>query len=92
MLNRLEEVSDNVYKLVGVLYEVHRELGPGLNEYVYQEGLKRELELQGIEMSRNEIYRIEHNQMIVKDFELVAFCIVLDINFNDIKDYFEQNL
>ena len=51
--------------------------------------LCRELELLGIEMSRNEIYRIEHNQMIVKDFELVAFCIVLDINFNDLKSFFD---
>ena len=40
-------------------------------------------------MSRNEIYRIEHSQMIVKDFELVAFCIVLDINFNDLKRFFD---
>ena len=51
--------------------------------------LCRELELLGIEMSRNEIYRIEKNKMIVKDFELVAFCIVLDINFNDLKDFFD---
>ena len=47
MINILE-ASVGVYKLVGVLYEVHRELGPGLNEYIYQEGLKREFELQGI--------------------------------------------
>lgn len=51
--------------------------------------LCRELELLGIEMSRNEIYRIEKNQMIVKDFELVAFCIVLDINFDDLKKFFD---
>ena len=50
--------------------------------------LCRELELLGIEMSRNEIYRIENNKMIVKDFELIAFCIVLDINFNDLKKFF----
>ena len=40
--------------------------------------LIRELELLGIEMHRNEIYRIEHNQMIV-----------LDINFNDLKQFFD---
>ena len=54
--------------------------------------LHRELELLGIEMSRNELYRIENNKMIVKDFELVAFCIVLDINFNDLKDFFDASL
>lgn len=51
--------------------------------------LCRELELLGVEMSRNEIYRIENNKMIVKDFELVAFCIVLDINFDDLKSFFD---
>lgn len=51
--------------------------------------LIRELELLGVEMNRNEIYRIENNKMIVKDFELVAFCIVLDINFNDLKTLFD---
>ena len=50
--------------------------------------LCRELELLGIEMSRNEIYRIEKNQMMVKDFELVALCIVLDINFSDLRKFF----
>lgn len=54
--------------------------------------LCRELELLGIEMSRNEIYRIEKNRMIVKDFELVAFCMVLDINFENLKEYFEKNI
>ena len=48
--------------------------------------LIRELELLGIAMDRNEIYRIEHNKMIVKDFELIAFCMVLDINYNDLKN------
>lgn len=51
--------------------------------------LCRELELLGVEMSRNEIYRIENNQMIVKDFELVAFCLILDINFDDLKKFFD---
>ena len=51
--------------------------------------LRRELELLGIAMSRNELYRIENNKMSVKDFELVAFCIVLDINFNDLKKFFD---
>lgn len=54
--------------------------------------LCRELELLGIGMSRNEIYRIEENKMIVKDFELVAFCIVLDITFSDLRNFFESHL
>lgn len=51
--------------------------------------LSRELELLGVAISPKELYRIETNKMIVKDFELVACCIVLDINFNDLKEFFE---
>lgn len=75
---------NNRRNLVGTLIKNARE-----KKKFTKVDLCRELELLGIEMSRNEIYRIERNQMIVKDFELVAFCIVLDINFNDLKNLFE---
>lgn len=41
-----------IYDVVGAIYEVHKELGPGLNEYCYQEGLERELEERGIDFQR----------------------------------------
>ena len=51
--------------------------------------LSRELDLLGVALNRAELYRIETNQMIVKDFELVALCIVLDIDFSDLRKFFE---
>ena len=48
----LDKFVDYVYDVVGALYEVHKELGPGLNEYCYQEGLKIQLEEQGISYQR----------------------------------------
>lgn len=53
--------------------------------------LHRKLELIGVELGRNEIYRIENNMMIVKDFELVALASVLDIDLNIFKDIFLDN-
>lgn len=47
--------------------------------------LCRKLELLGIEFDRNEIYRIENDRMSVKDFELIAFAAVLDIDLNSLK-------
>lgn len=47
--------------------------------------LCRKLELLGIEFDRNEIYRIENYKMSVKDFELIAFATVLDIDLNLLK-------
>lgn len=43
------------------------------------------LDLLGVSLTRAEIYRIETFGMIVKDFELIALCIVLDINYDDLK-------
>ena len=41
-----------MYPVVGSIYAVHSELGPGLNEYVYQEGLAMQLEEDGVEFER----------------------------------------
>lgn len=42
----------HIYDVVGALHEVHKELGAGLNESCYQEGLRMQLEEQGIEFQK----------------------------------------
>ena len=44
----INNLKDHVFDIVEALYEVHTELGPGLNEYCYQEGLRMQFEEQGI--------------------------------------------
>ena len=44
------------------------------------------LELQGIYLDGNEIYRIEENKLLVKDFELIGIAKALDIDLNKLKD------
>ena len=41
-----------MFDVVGAIYEVHKELGAGLNEFCYQEGLKMQLEEQEIPFNR----------------------------------------
>ena len=41
-------LKDLVYKVIGAAIEVHKELGPGLLESVYQKCLEHELTLRGI--------------------------------------------
>lgn len=48
----IEKLKDHIYDVVGALYEVHKELGLGLNEYCYQEGLKIQLEEQDISFQK----------------------------------------
>ncbi len=42
----------HIFDVVGAIHEVHKELGPGLNEYCYQEGLAMQLEESGIQFQR----------------------------------------
>jgi len=48
----LEKLNNHIFDIIGALYEVHTELGPGLNEYCYQEGLRMQLEEQGIQYQK----------------------------------------
>lgn len=54
--------------------------------------LSRKLELLGIELDRFELYKIETSKKSVKDFELIALCIVLDIDFEELKKILENYL
>ncbi len=39
----VEALKTYAYDTIGAIHEVHKELGPGLNEKIYQEGLQLEL-------------------------------------------------
>ena len=39
----IDTLKKQMYPIVGTIYAVHSELGPGLNEYVYQEGFELQL-------------------------------------------------
>ena len=39
-----------------------------------------------LEFDRKEIYRIENFRMSVKDFELIAFATVLELDMNKLKE------
>ena len=47
-----EMLKKHVYDIVGALHAVHEELGPGINEYCYQEALAMELSDRGIPFER----------------------------------------
>ena len=47
-----------------------------------KEEVCRRVQLYGVDIHRVELYRMEKGISIVKDFELVALCNVLDIDYN----------
>ena len=49
--------------------------------------MARELQLLGLDMSVDDIYRIEASRILLKDFELVAYALALNIDLNELKSY-----
>ncbi|MBO5348443.1 MAG: helix-turn-helix transcriptional regulator [Clostridia bacterium] len=47
------------------------------------------LQLHAVYLDITELKRIEDGNMIVKDFELIALCKVLEIDFDDLKNTIE---
>ena len=61
------------YKISGAIYEVHKELGPGLLEKVYQEALEKEFIRQDIPFEREKGYAVKYkgellDQKYIADF------------------------
>lgn len=80
-------MNDNViykeesYKITGALFEVHKELGCGFLEKVYQEALAMEFALRGIPYEREKRFTIKYkgmptNQVYVADFVCYGDIIV----------------
>ena len=66
---------DFVYQLVGSIYNVHNELGPGLNEYIYQEALAIELEEQNIVFEREKQISLTYrNRPLEATYRLDFYC------------------
>lgn len=52
--------------------------------------LSKKLELYGVSINRNELLKIEKNELMVKDFELAAISEILNIDLNNLKDYLDN--
>ncbi len=45
----------------------------------------RRLQLHAVYIDNTELFRMEEGSMIIKDFELIALCEVLDIEYNELR-------
>ena len=60
-----------------------------LNKNIGVTDLCRKLDLLGVNINRKDIYNMEKGLMIIKDFELIALCQVLEIPFQELLDTLE---
>lgn len=61
-----------------------------LKKNMTKEELIKKLELKGINIDRTQLYRMEKSLMIIKDFELIAICGVLNISMEELTKLIDQ--
>ena len=83
-MHLLFEQADKFSKaLIGAAIEVHRHLGPGLIESIYEKCLMRELALRGISAVQQKVIHIEYKQQFFDEplrFDvLVEDCLLVEV-------------
>jgi GxxExxY protein len=73
---RFEKADRLSHEVIGAAIEVHRILGPGLLESIYEKCLLRELELRGIPVLNQEEVTIEYKGAVFK--EILKFDLLVD--------------
>ena len=57
----ISTLKHHIYDVVGAIHEVHKELGAGLNEYCYQEGLQLQLTEESIPFQREQSFHPQYH-------------------------------
>ena len=69
------ELKNHIYDIVGALHSVHDELGPGINEYCYQEAFAMELSDRGIPFEREKAFRpLYKGRLMDAEYRLDFLC------------------
>lgn len=55
------KLKQHIYDIIGCCQEVHRELGPWLNEYIYQEALKLSFEEKQIPFEKGYYFQVSYH-------------------------------
>lgn len=99
-MNDLFLYKQESFEINGAAYEVHKEMGVGLAEKVYQEALALEFKARGIPFEREKLFRLSYKGTLleayyVADFvcydkiivELKSVTELLDIHKAQVKNY-----
>ena len=68
-------LKEHIYDIIGAIHEVHNELGAGLNEFCYQEGLELQLREQDIAYGRENTFHPQyHGKAMTAVYRLDFLC------------------
>jgi len=68
-----EEINDLIYRVIGAMIEVHKELGPGFLEKVYRRALEVELARREIPFESEKQVVVQYKGTVVGDHRLDFF-------------------
>ena len=77
----LKKYGNEKSNVVGSLIREHRE-----KNKLKKKELCELLQLHSVYITSTELKRIEEGTQILKDFEVIAFCKVLDIDYQELKN------
>lgn len=75
-------IEDAANKVIGAAIEVHRHLGPGYLESVYEEALAVELTLRGIPFARQAVFGLDYKGHVIGEGRLdflVDDCLIVEL-------------
>ena len=72
-------LKSRCYTIIGLCQQVHREMGPFLNEYMYQDALDISLEENGIERVREYYFSVTFHGRQIKHKHYVDFLVGDDV-------------
>ena len=90
--------NEECYEIIGICMEIHRILGPGLNEVVYKDAMEYEFKNRGIPFEREKKFEVVYKGIVLSHYyfaDFVAFeDIILEVKaVNDIhKEHIKQTL
>ena len=67
------QYEKETYAINGAMFEVHRQLGPGLLEKVYQEALEVEFNLRGIPYEREKAFQVVYKGSVLEQEYIADF-------------------
>lgn len=56
-----KELDDLSHRVIGIAIDIHKKLGPGFQEKIYEEALLKEFEKAGIEFEKQKVVRVDYD-------------------------------
>ena len=76
--------QDDTFKIIGILFEVHKNLGKGFSEIVYKDAIEYEFKINNISFEREKEYTVNYKETIL-NHKFYADFVVYDKIISEIK-------